>query len=158
MHNSLPKRRTPAHYCVYNEGRKSVIVYVTICTDKRKPVLCSQNAHRFLLEAWHAAHAWAVGRYVIMPDHIHLFCTPAISEAPSLTSWVCFWKAMASRWWQKIEDKPLWQKSFWDTQLKGRESYEEKWNYVLCNPVRAGLCKKPDDWPWQGELNVLEWY
>jgi hypothetical protein len=25
------------------------------------------------------------------------------------------------------------------------------------NPVRAGLVSRPEEWPYQGELNVLEW-
>lgn len=157
MKNNLPKRKTPVHYQVHDDGNKPVVVYVTVCTDKRKPILCGQNAHRLLLEAWHAAHAWAVGRYVIMPDHIHLFCSPVAAYSLALDKWVQYWKAIVSRNWMSLEEKPVWQKSFWDTQLRSGDSYEEKWDYVLKNPVRAGLCVQPYDWPWQGEVNVLEW-
>jgi len=52
---------------------------------------------------------------------------------------------------------PIWQRDFWDTQLRKGENYDEKWQYVLENPVRAGLVKHSEDWPYQGELNVLEW-
>jgi hypothetical protein len=45
----------------------------------------------------------------------------------------------------------------WDTQLRRHESYDSKWEYVINNPVRAGLVKEPDDWPFQGALNVLRW-
>src|SRR6266566_2545894 len=53
-------------------------------------------------------------------------------------------------------DEPLagsiWQREFWDRQLRRAESYEEKWQYVKNNPVRV------EDWPYQGEVNVLEWH
>jgi hypothetical protein len=50
-----------------------------------------------------------------------------------------------------------WQPDCWDTQLRSGEHYHEKWEYVRQNPMRAGLANVPEDWPWQGELNVLGW-
>ena len=52
----------------------------------------------------------------------------------------------------------LWQRDFWDTQLRHGESYAKKWQYVRANPVRAGLCEVPEDWLYQGEMNVLAWH
>jgi len=46
---------------------------------------------------------------------------------------------------------------FLDTQLRRGESYDAKWDYVVANPVRAGLVSKSEDWPYQGEMNVLTW-
>jgi hypothetical protein len=47
--------------------------------------------------------------------------------------------------------------SLLDTQLRRGESYGEKWQYVLEDPVRAGLVKHSRDWPYRGELNTLMW-
>ena len=52
----------------------------------------------------------------------------------------------------------LFQMQCWDTQLRTGESYAQKWEYVRNNPVRKGLCQVPEDWPYQGELNVLAWH
>lgn len=38
--------------------------------------------------------------------------------------------------------KVLWQRDFWDTQLRCVESYSAKWDNVRHNPVRAGLVTK----------------
>ena len=38
-------------------------------------------------------------------------------------------------------DRPIWQRHFWDTQLRRGESYDQKWDYVMQNPVRAGLAE-----------------
>jgi hypothetical protein len=35
---------------------------------------------------------------------------------------------------------PIWQQNTFDHVLRGKESHDEKWNYVRENPVRAGLC------------------
>jgi putative transposase len=50
-----------------------------------------------------------------------------------------------------------WQSRHWDTRLRRSESYTEKWNYIRENPVKAGLVKNADDWPYQGMMNVLPW-
>jgi hypothetical protein len=39
--------------------------------------------------------------------------------------------------------------------LRSSESYSEKWDYVVENPVRAGLVGRADDWPYAGEIETL---
>jgi putative transposase len=52
---------------------RPVIIFVTTCTAKRRQILASASAHEAIVTAWSAASTWLVGRYVITPDHIHLF-------------------------------------------------------------------------------------
>lgn len=52
----------------------------------------------------------------------------------------------------------VWQRDYWDRQLRSGESYSEKWAYVRANPVRAGLVARPEGWPYQGEMCVLRWH
>jgi putative transposase len=95
-----------------------------------------------------------VGNYLLMPDHLHLFCSPRNPDIP-LNRWVSYWKrlftlsAPNSNW--------QWQTNHWDTRLRRSDNYHEKWNYVRNNPVRKGLVMSPDDWPHKGTLNVLRW-
>src|SRR4051794_11733079 len=64
---------------------------------------------------------------------------------------------VSARCWPYREQAPIWQREAWDTQLRRQESYASKWEYVVNNPVRAGLTKRAEDWPYQGELNELRW-
>jgi REP-associated tyrosine transposase len=48
--------------------------------------------------------------------------------------------------------KPHWQEGFFDHVMRSEESCDEKWEYMRQNPVRAGLCGQPDDWPYQGKI------
>jgi len=84
-------------------------------------------------------------------------CAPADLDTAALKPWVRFWKSHVAKNWNDPTQLPIWQRDFWDTQLRKGENYDEKWRYVLENPVRAGLVKHSEDWPYQGELNVLEW-
>jgi hypothetical protein len=36
------------------------------------------------------------------------------------------------------------------------ESYGHKWNYVRDNPFRAGLVANADDWPYSGEIVLID--
>ncbi|MBL7077452.1 MAG: transposase [Kiritimatiellae bacterium] len=152
-----PSRKTPAHHPVHDASNRPSIVFVTVCTQNRSRILATDDVHAVLREAWLTADAYRVGRYVIMPDHIHLFCSPASHDPPSLRRWVQYWKSTASRKWPRLGEHPVWQRSFWDTQLRRGESYSEKWEYVRENPVRAGLCDDSDTWRFQGEMDVLMW-
>jgi len=121
-------------------------------------LLANDTAARLIIEPWEAANFWCVGRYVIMPDHIHLFCEPNTFPAQPLKNWIACWKNHVTREWTNRSQVPIWQREFWDRQLRRVESYEEKWQYVRNNPVRHGFVSRAEDWPYQGELNVLEWH
>jgi REP element-mobilizing transposase RayT len=128
--------------------------------------------HQQLLAVWKEADAWRVGKYMIMPDHIHMFCSPMKRDV-SLKSWVSYWKSLATRAVagygpigsgetepSNTENKStrIFQRDYWDTQLRHGEHYSGKWTYVQNNPVRAGLVTNSSEWPYQGELNVLFWH
>jgi len=150
-------RKHPAHFPAKERHNAAIIVFLTVCTKDRRNILANNAAHNVFLAAWQTRPSWLVGRYVIMPDHIHLFCAPATLNIPPLERWVRFWKSLATQNWPNAKQLPVWQRHFWDTQLRRGESYDEKWDYVVENPVRAGLVKHSRDWPFQGELNILPW-
>ena len=155
---SLPVRRAPSHCAVLQPGNRSTIVFLTVCTRNRSHVLADPRVAQHLLNAWSLADAWSVGRYVIMPDHVHLFVSPRTYPPLPLQRWVSYWKSLTARRWPYPRDQSIWQADFWDTQLRAGESYGAKWEYVRQNPVRAGLVAHPDQWPYHGELNVLMWH
>jgi len=130
-------------------------LFVTVCAYQRRRIMASEEVRAALLQAWNEADHWHVGRYVIMPDHIHLFCSPARHDAASVSKWTAYWKRRVSQLCTELQ--PLWQRDCWDTQLRPNDSYHEKWNYVGNNPVRAGLVRCADDWPFQGVVHHLVW-
>jgi len=154
---SIPGGKHPAHMRPVERHNEPIIVFLTVCSQDRKRIFDCADCAESIVRAWGEAKSWLVGRYVLMPDHIHLFCAPGVFPYEALKKWVRYWKNLASRKWPRSSEHPIWQRDFWDTQLRRHESYDEKWEYVLQNPVRAGLVGKSDEWPYQGELNVLRW-
>lgn len=96
----------------------------------------------------------AVGRYVILPDHVHLF----VMGRPGflLGTWVGGLKRAISTTLGYSAARPLWQPGFFDHLLRGDESYAQKWEYVRGNPVRHGLVSSADDWKFQGEVVLID--
>ncbi len=151
------KRKHPAHMPVVERHNEPVIIFLTVCSDDRKDIFASPDSSGVIVDAWKNAKSWLVGRYVIMPNHIHLFCAPGVFPSEPLQQWVRFWKNLASRNWPRLKEHPIWQRDFCDTQLRRHKNYEARWNYVIANPVRAGLVEKSRDWPFHGEINILPW-
>ncbi|HTL67867.1 MAG TPA: transposase [Lacunisphaera sp.] len=154
---SKPQRRYPVHLPLIEAENRSTIIFLTVCTKGRRPALATHIAHEALRRTWIKSDHWLVGRYVIMPDHLHLFCAPHALPIKPLANWIRYWKALVSRS-ALAPEGTFWQPGSWDTQLRRHESYSTKWEYVRNNPVRAGFVADPNEWPFQGELNVLRWH
>ncbi|HUK83121.1 MAG TPA: NTP transferase domain-containing protein [Verrucomicrobiae bacterium] len=135
-------------------GDGSPCFFLTICVQGRAQVLANEKVHvrlREFLQTSPSRYGWWPGRYVMMPDHVHLLVTQG--EAPrggtrptTLGDWVKALKVVVSR--REIK----WQKSFFDHLLRSDESAAEKWEYIRQNPVRAGLAASADEWPYAGEI------
>jgi len=152
MHLNLPDRHRPAHG-VWPTFDGPTVVLVTSCTRSRQHVLNSAGSHAALRAAWAEADAWKVGRYVVMPDHVHLFPCPS-DHSVSLERWVKFWKA---RFTMASGLKKPRQPGHWDTRMRSEGHFESKWDYVLQNPVRHGYVKDAGDWPYRGEMTRFRW-
>ena len=130
------------------------LFFITLCTYERRKVLASDAVHKafvtFAIIAY-SDHNIAVGRYVIMPDHLHLFVRGP--DDFQLGRWIGMLKQSLAK---EIATGPvIWQRGFFDHVLRNDESYGHKWNYVRENPVRAGLVTKADDWPYSGEIVLI---
>ena len=129
-------------------------MYDTVCTSGRIPWLANELVHQLLCQVWNEATAWLLGHYVIMPDHVHLFAQETESSI-SFENWARYWKSQFTRRHKVAEHR--WQTDHWDVRMRNADQYEEKWLYVLQNPVRRGLAASPADWPFQGELHEVRW-
>ena len=150
---SLPHRKRLPHGVMYFDSQPTII-FDTVCTRHKRPWLTSPAVHSLLRDIWSEASLWLVGRYVVMPDHIHMFAA-ATADATDYENWCRYWKSQFT----KRHQEPLhrWQQDHWDTRMRSRQQYAEKWEYVRENPVRAGLSECPEDWPYQGVLHAFAW-
>ncbi len=129
------------------------IWFVTFAMYDRKPELASSKVYgRFVrFGEQQASRGIAIGRHVIMPDHVHLFIR-LVPEYELGTTIGFLKKALSAVLEQIGVQAPHWQPGFFDHLLRSAEAYSEKWEYVYQNPVRAGLVGSPEEWPYSGEI------
>src|SRR5713101_200744 len=142
------------------------LYFVTLWTDNRRNILANEKVHAALLEYAQAgvARGVASGRYVVMPDHIHLFVPGGHNF--DLGVWVRGLKRVVAaavsgggtraHAAETAAATTLWQRGFFDHVIRNSESYSQKWDYVRENPVRSSLASAADEWPFQGEIVRIE--
>lgn len=145
-----PGRRTPAHGVKISMAGPNFVL-LTVNTKDRVPWLTQPAVHASLREVWQDADAWLVGDYVLMPDHLHLFCAPCDLKF-TIERWMGFWKDRLAK---SLPDAGKFQAGGFHHRLRDGVSYAQKWQYVRQNPVRAGLVTYPDDWPHFGRVHEI---
>jgi putative transposase len=151
----MPEHR---HLCrLVNVFSQHPVYFLTVCTADRARILATTETAAVLQSEWRAArlrHGWQVGRYVVMPDHVHFFAAPE-PGCVALERFVGAWKEWTAKHLKRdcLVKVPIWQARFFDHVLRSSESYAEKWEYVRLNPVRAGLVANPEDWPFSGFID-----
>ena len=157
---------TPPRLPVIFERHPSPLYFVTLNTLLKRPLLANHSVHEAFREYAEKGITFnaAVGRYVLMPDHVHLFVR--IGPEMTLRRWVSGLKQRLGKSLDEAGNQPTqfprgklksyWQPGFFDHLLRQGESYGEKWEYIRQNPVRANLVTKPDDWPYQGEILLID--
>ncbi len=137
----LPSRQKLVHLESLGGFNRPIVQFLTVCVMHRRPILADPEIADLLVEAWKKADRWLVGRYVIMPDHLHFICAPADLNPFPLAKWMAYWRNEVTRRWRRPSEKPIWQRDWFDRQLRTGESYDQKWAYFRENPVRAGLVR-----------------
>jgi putative transposase len=159
-----PGRLTPAKW-VRTSLNGTNWVFLTICTEKRERWLAQIPVQRALHDIWErTATAWLVSDYLLMPDHLHLFCAPRDLKF-TIERWIGFWK---DRFAKNLKSHGgaaappyriigKFQAGGFHHRLRDDESYSQKWQYVRENPVRSGLVARPEDWPHFGRVHEIRW-
>ncbi len=93
---------------------------------------------------------------VILPDHLHSIWTLPIDDADYPTRWRLI-KSSFSKSLPKTEvindsrknksERGIWQRRYWEHQIKNDEDYRKHMDYIYYNPVKHKHVDKVIDWP-----------
>ncbi len=134
------------------------IYFVSSATNKRRKLLDRDDVHQSFIQFARngPVRGVRIGRYVLMPDGVHLFVQFG-PDSISLSMWQKSFKNTISKTLRSANfAAPHWEKGFFDHVIRSRESYDEKRRYLRENPVRAGLASSADEYPYGGEIFRLE--
>jgi putative transposase len=94
-----------------------------------------------------AANDYLLHAWVVMPNHVHLLITPKVDVAGLLRRL----KGASAREGNKLmrrSGQPFWQSESYDHLVRNAGEFKSIENYILRNPVRAGLARSPEEYPW----------
>jgi REP-associated tyrosine transposase len=139
--------------------------FVTFCCYHRRPLLISNQTCRLFesaLERVRRSYKLCIYGYVVMPEHVHLLLSepPEGTLADALKS---LKQGVARRLLTNLPLKPrpglsgtpehFWQKRYYDFNVRSYRQFVEKLRYIHRNPVKRGLCARPEEWQWSSFLH-----
>lgn len=97
---------------------------------------------------YHSERKYYLSAWVIMPNHIHFLVTPF--EGVELRDIAHSIKSYTAHEANKILDRSgqFWQHEPFDRYIRNRPHFSSVIRYIENNPVKAGLCARPEDGPY----------
>ena len=139
--------------------------FVTFCCYHRCRLLTTDESRRVFesaLERVRRSFRLQVYGYVVMPEHVHLLVSEPAKDtlADALKS---LKQGVARRLLTNLPLKPtpglsgtpehFWQKRYYDFNVRSYRQFVEKLRYIHRNPVKRGLCARPEEWQWSSFLH-----
>lgn len=132
--------------------------HVILRGNNRQAIFFSDLDREFLLSALKEVahqHGVAIHAYVLMDNHLHLLATPTAAESLSRMM-----QSLGRRyvgWFNARHQRSgtLWEGRFRAGLIEGDRHLLACMRYIELNPVRAGLCTDPSQWPWSSAAHHL---
>ena len=122
------------------------VYFITVCCEHRgsnqlaQPYVWKDMVETMLLRQQRGDCKTSL--LLVMPDHWHgLISFPGPRSMKQVIGKI--------KGWLQRSQGIVWQTGFFDHRLRSWESAKEKRQYILNNPVRAGLANDISDWPYK---------
>lgn len=120
-------------------------------TRDRLPLFLNELTALDALEALRQACAkynFVCHAYCLMPDHVHLLVESRGGQ--STEAFMRYFKQLSGFAFKKRTGQHLWQVSYYDHVLRTEEAIRPIADYIWANPVRAGLVRSREAYPYSG--------
>jgi putative transposase len=151
MSNQLPSyiqwHHAPSHLFL-----PETTYIVTAACYRKLPLFNTPQKRDFLLNTLYSEatlNGWMLQAWAVMPNHYH-FVAQAPENPQTLKKMIAVLHSKTAIWlnqYEKIAGRKVWYR-YWDTCISYEKSYLARLNYVHNNPVKHGLAKKAEDYPW----------
>ena len=131
--------------------------FFTVNLAERKKTLLTDNWDllRGSLMQVKTAYPFKIDAMVILPDHLHVMWTLPPGDADYATRWMLI-KSNFSRGIPKDErinaskrkkrERGIWQRRYWEHQIRDQNDYSRHLEYIHYNPVKHGYVMNAEDW------------
>ena len=138
--------------------------FFTVVTYDRRKLFCSEWARRCLREAiieTQARYPYESIAFCLMPEHLHCIWKLPEDDANYSIRW-SLTKGLFTRQYRRRTSHPeattasrarkeeacVWQRQFWEHRIRDERDLQKHVDYIHWNPVKHGLVKRLEDWPW----------
>lgn len=133
--------------------------FFTVNLAERDKALLTDNIDllRRVIKRVKIKHPFKIDAMVILPDHCHAIWTLPRNDADFSMRWRLI-KTGFSKGLPKIErinlsrkkksERGIWQRRFWEHEIRDQRDYNQHMDYVYYNPVKHGYVNKVIDWPY----------
>jgi REP element-mobilizing transposase RayT len=136
LHDALPADEPRGGDDVLDQGLGSAVLRDERCARAVADALRHYDSERYALQAW-----------CVMPNHVHVLV--ATNEAYELGAIVQAWKSFTARRINALLARrgTVWAPDYFDRFMRDQRHWDTTKTYIEMNPVKAGLCARPQDWP-----------
>jgi putative transposase len=148
----------------YRRAKAASTFFFTVVSYQRRPILCDvmlRTALHRAIDNVRSQRPFKIDAWVLLPDHLHCIWTMPDGDADFSTRWrlIKRWVAIscrhayrddypASRSRRTHSDSTIWQRRFWEHQIRNEDDFERHADYIHFNPVRHGYVDRVIDWPY----------
>lgn len=157
----------------YRRAREGNTYFFTLVTYQRQPILCLDQCRptlREVIKEVQFEHPFEIKAWVLLPDHLHCIWELPEGDFNYSMRWGLikkeFTKRISSRVGyahqiiksqmvgaahptesrKKHREGTVWQRRFWEHQIRNERDFAVHCDYIHYNPVKHGLVKSPKDW------------
>jgi putative transposase len=137
---------------------ESRLIALTLCLQDRNSRLLVEQFSKLAgcLKRVKRKYSFKLIAWVVLPDHMHLVIQlPLYDNRYSLRIGLfkeCFTRSIVSDGFrpEKRENRQraLWQRRFWEHQIRDEEDLRNHIHYIHNNPVKHGYVESAEDWNW----------
>ena len=136
----------------YHQSKQSH--FITFTCYRRLRHLATPEPRDIVVAALERArlrYQFRVYGFVVMLEHVHLLVSePDKGMVANAMQSLKIASALRTARLREFEGRrsPLWQKRSHDRNVRDYPEFVEKLRYLHRNPVKRGLCARPEDWKW----------
>jgi putative transposase len=136
--------------------------FFTVVTYRRRPLFDQEDARRILreiIQKVRKAHPFTIDAWVLLPDHMHCVWTLPHGDDRFSMRWSQIKSLFSKRakdqyhvkeWMnaskRKHRETTIWQRRFWEHQIRDGRDYAAHIDYIHYNPVKHGRVERVRDW------------
>ena len=143
-------------------------LFFTVVTFDRQDIFTGENTVSILREAFREVltqHPFQINAFVLLPNHLHTVWTLPEGDCNYPTRWRLIKSKFSRRWTKrppvhsisrrKKGEQEVWQRRYWEHQIRDENDFIRHVEYIHFNPVRHELVESPGQWQFSSFHNYV---